>query len=127
VRINTTNLTPPIVICITLSSTLQTVLIKDFASESTGTGSRASKIDVTKSHHRQDSGQSSKQILEPKLPPCSLLPAEVAVPSTRQKRFILQTPDIHQQLNYIKQLDLEKSFHLYSFDLPYPSTNTSPS
>jgi hypothetical protein len=55
------------------------------------------------------------------------LPAEVAVPSTRQKQFILQTLDIHQQPNYIKQLDLEKSFHLYSFDLPYPSTNTSPS
>jgi hypothetical protein len=57
VRINTTDLTPPIIICITLSSTLQTVLIKDFASESTGRGSRASKIDVTKSQHRQDSGQ----------------------------------------------------------------------
>jgi hypothetical protein len=70
---------------------------------------------------------SSKQILEPKLPPCSLLPAEVAVPSSRQKQFILQTLDIHQQLNYIKQLDLEEFFHLYSFDLPYPSTNTSPS
>jgi hypothetical protein len=28
------------------------------------------------------------------------LPAEVAVPSTRQKQFILQTLDIHQQPNY---------------------------
>jgi hypothetical protein len=55
--INTTNLTHPVIICITLFYTADSLDKKDFASESIGRGSRASKIDVTKSHHRQDSGQ----------------------------------------------------------------------
>jgi hypothetical protein len=37
-------------------------LDKDFASEYTGRGSRASKIDVTESHHRQDSGQAPSKL-----------------------------------------------------------------
>ncbi len=37
-------------------------LDKDFASEYTGRGSRASKIDVTKSHHRQDFGQAPSKL-----------------------------------------------------------------
>jgi hypothetical protein len=92
-------------------------LDKDFASEYTGRGSRASKIDVTKSLHRQ--------IVKSKLPPCSLLPAEVAVPSTRQ--VYSTNPGYPSTTALHKQLDLEESFHIYSFDFPYPSTNISPS
>jgi hypothetical protein len=57
-----------------------------------------------------------------KLPPCSLVPAEVAVPSTRQ--VYSTNPGYPSTTELHKQLDLEKSFHIYSFDLPYPSTNT---
>jgi hypothetical protein len=48
--------------------------------------------------------------------------SEVAVPSTRQ--VYSTNPGYPSTTELHKQLDLEKSFHIYSFDLPYPSTNT---
>jgi hypothetical protein len=112
---------PSYIICIT--STLQRVSIKTLHLSTLveqGQQNRCYEISP-----QAGFWASSKQIVKSKLPPCSLLPAEVAVPSTRQ--VYSTNPGYPSTTELHKQLDLEKSFHIYSFDLRYPSTNTSPS